>query len=93
MLYCAEFTSCTMFTILSQATETAQSSLFTGWDSSLVTGGTAAAVLAAIWAFIKVVRTVVGILFMLCVVFLVLEVCFDIDLSIWLQPLLQQFFA
>ena len=82
-----------MFSLLSHATEIAQSSLLNGWDSGLVTGGTAAAVLAALWVFIKVVRTVVGILFMLCVVFLVLKVCFDIDLSIWLQPLLQQFFA
>lgn len=78
-----------MFSFLSQAAETARSSLLSGWDSSLITGGTAAAVLAAIWAFIKVVRTVVGILFMLCVVFLVLKVCFDIDLSTWLQPLIR----
>lgn len=78
-----------MFSFLSQAAETAQSSLFSGWDSGLVTGGTAAAVLAALWVFIKVVRTVVGILFMLCVVYLVLKVCFDIDLSAWLQPLIR----
>ena len=79
-----------MFSFLSQAAETAQSSLFSGWDSGLVTGGTAAAVLAALWVFIKVVRTVVGILFMLCVVYLVLKVCFDIDLSAWLQPLIRR---
>lgn len=78
-----------MFSFLSQAAETARSSLFSGWDSGLVTGGTAAAVLAALWVFIKVVRTVVGILFMLCVIYLVLKVCFDIDLSAWLQPLIQ----
>lgn len=78
-----------MFSLLSQATETAQSSLLSGWDSGLVTSGTAAAVLAALWVFIKVVRTVVGILFMLCVVFLVLKVCFDIDLTSWLLPLLE----
>lgn len=81
-----------MFSLLSQAAETAQSSLLSGWDSGLVTGGTAAAVLAALWVFIKVVRTVVGILFMLCVVFLVLKVCFDIDLTSWLQPLLESCF-
>ena len=78
-----------MFSFLSQAAETARSSLFSGWDSGLVTGGTAAATLAALWVFIKVVRTVVGILFMLCVVYLVLKVCFDIDLSAWLQPLIR----
>lgn len=81
-----------MFSLLSQATETAQSSLLSDWDSGLVTGGTAAAVLAALWVFIKVVRTVVGILFMLCVVFLVLKVCFDIDLTSWLRPLLESCF-
>lgn len=78
-----------MFDFIAQASETAQNSLFNGWDPAVVTGGSAAAALAAIWAFIKVIRTVVGILFMLCVVFLVLKVCFDIDLSTWLQPLLQ----
>lgn len=78
-----------MFSFLSQAAETAQSSFLCGWDSGLVTGGTAAAALAALWVFIKVVRTVVGILFMLCVVYLVLKVCFDIDLSAWLQPLIR----
>ena len=78
-----------MFSFLSQAAETARSSLFSGWDSGLVTGGTAAAALAALCVFIKVVRTVVGILFMLCVVYLVLKVCFDIDLSTWLQPLIR----
>ena len=38
----------------------------------------------------RVIRTVVGILFMLCVTFLVLKVCFDIDITPWLQPLLKQ---
>lgn len=78
-----------MFDIIAQATESAQNSFFSGWDPAVVTGGSAAAVLAAIWAFIKVVRAVVGTLFMLCVVYLVLKVCFDIDLTACLQPLLQ----
>lgn len=76
-----------MFDFFAQASEATQSNLLSGWDPAVLTGGSAAAVLAAIWAFIKVIRTVVGILFMLCVVFLVLKVCFDIDLSAWLQRL------
>lgn len=79
-----------MINLLAQATESAANSFFSGWDPTVATGGTAAAALAAIWLLVKVVRTVVATLFMLCVVFLVLKVCFDIDISGWLQPLLQQ---
>ncbi|MBE6415324.1 MAG: hypothetical protein E7032_02195 [Akkermansiaceae bacterium] len=78
-----------MIPFLAEATETAFNSLFSGWDPAVTTGGTAAAALAAIWVFFKVVRTVVATLFMLCVVFLVLKVCFDIDLSSWLRPLFE----
>lgn len=80
-----------MFNFIAQATESAaqQSSMFSGWDPAITTGGTAAAVLGAIWVFFKVIRTVVATLFMLCVVFLVLKVCFDIDISGWLKPVLE----
>ena len=80
-----------MIQFLAQATESVAQSLFSGWDPAVVTGSTAAAVLGAIWVFFKVIRAVVATLFMLCVVFLVLKVCFDIDISTWLQPLLQEF--
>ncbi|MBP3500455.1 MAG: hypothetical protein J6J97_10245 [Akkermansia sp.] len=80
-----------MIQFLAQATESVSQSLFSGWDPAVVTGSTAAAVLGAIWVFFKVIRAVVATLFMLCVVFLVLKVCFDIDISTWLQPLLQEF--
>lgn len=78
-----------MISFLAQAAENISPSLFSGWDPSVVTGGTAAAVLGAIWVFFRVIRAVIATLFMLCVVFLVLKVCFDIDISTWLQPLLQ----
>ncbi len=79
-----------MIQFLAQATESVSQSLFSGWDPAVATGSTAAAVLGAIWVFFKVIRAVVATLFMLCVVFLVLKVCFDIDISTWLQPLLQE---
>ena len=80
-----------MIQFLAQATESVSQSLFSGWDPAVVTGSTAAAVRGGIWVFFKVIRAVVATLFMLCVVFLVLKDCFDIDISTWLQPLLQEF--
>ena len=75
--------------ILEQAWET----LSSGWDQGIGFGGTAATVLGAIWAFFRVIRTVVGTLFILCVVYLVLRICFDIDISTWLLPLFQNIAA
>lgn len=82
-----------MIHFLAQITENLTPSFFSGWDPAVTTGSTAAVVLGAIWVFFKVIRAVVATLFMLCVVFLVLKVCFDIDLSQWLQPLLQSVFS
>ena len=78
---------------MQQFLEQAWQGICSAWDPTIGTCGTAAAVLAAIWVFFRVIRTVVGILFMLCVTFLVLKVCFDIDLSPWLQPLLKEISA
>lgn len=78
-----------MIQLLGQASESISNSLFSGWDPAVTTGGTAAVVLGAIWVFFRVIRTVVATLFMLCVVFLVLKVCFNIDLSVWLRPLVE----
>ena len=78
-----------MIPFLAQAAEIISQPLFSGWDPAVTTGGTAAVVLGAIWVFFKVVRAVVATLFMLCVVFLVLKVCFDIDLSTWLRPVFE----
>ncbi|MBQ9830761.1 MAG: hypothetical protein IJO38_10505 [Akkermansia sp.] len=78
-----------MIPFLAQAAESISQPLFSGWDPAVTTGGTAAVVLGAIWVFFKVVRAVVATLFMLCVVFLVLKVCFDIDLSTWLRPVFE----
>ena len=80
-----------MIPFLAQAAESISQPLFSGWDPAVTTGGTAAVVLGAIWVFFKVIRAVVATLFMLCVVFRVMKVCFDIDISTWLQPLLQEF--
>ena len=80
-----------MLTILAQAAETAGSTLLSfDWDPALTTGGTTAAILGAVWVFFKVIRAIVGTLFMLCVTYLVLRVCFGIDLSAWILPLLGQ---
>ena len=59
----------------------------------MATCSVAAVVLAAIWLLFRIIRTVVAVLFILCVVFLVLKVCYDIDLSPWLQPLWQKITA
>ena len=85
-----------MLLFLAQAAESASSllsgwdSLLSGWDTSTATGGAAAAILGAVWVLFKVIRAVVGTLFMLCVVFLVLKVCCDIDISAWLGALAEQ---
>lgn len=78
---------------MQQFLEQAWQGICSAWDPTIGTCGTAAAVLAAIWVFFRVIRTVVGILFMLCVTFLVLKVCFDIDITPWLQPLLKEISA
>ena len=61
------------------------SSFFTGWDPAVASGVCAALALVGIWMFVRVVRTVAIVLFTLCVVFLVLKVGFDIDLSQYLD--------
>ena len=82
-----------MLQFIEQTWNGISNTLLSGWDSSIGTPGIAATVLAAIWVLFRVIRTVVGILFMLCVTFLVLKVCFDIDISPWLQPLLKEISA
>ena len=76
--------------VLEQAWQGICSALSNGWDPTIGTCGAAALVLAAIWVLFRVIRTAVAVLFVLCVVLLVLKVCFDIDLNPWLQPLLKQ---
>ena len=78
-----------MFDFLSQAFETLQNLLSNGWDSPVATGGAIAAVLAVIWIFIKVVRLVVGILLVILLTYLILLLCFDIDISHWLLHIFQ----
>ncbi len=57
------------------------SSFFTGWDPAVASGVCAAIALVGIWMFVRVVRTISIVAFTLCIVFLVLKVGFDIDLS------------
>ena len=61
------------------------SSSFTGWDPAVASGVCAAIALVGIWMFVRVVRTIAIVMFTLCVVFLVLKVGFDIDLSSYLD--------
>lgn len=82
-----------MIHFLAQASENISQTLFSGWDPAITTSGTAAVILGAIWVFFRVIRTVVATLFMLCVVFLVLKVCFNIDLSTWLKPIFETIMA
>ena len=78
-----------MTTWLSEITDTVQGLLLSGWDSPVMTCSIIAAVLAALWIFIKVVRLAVGILLVICLTYLILLLCFDIDISNWLQYLFQ----
>lgn len=61
------------------------SSFFTGWDPAVASGVCAAIALVGIWMFVRVVRTIAIVAFTLCIVFLVLKVGFDIDLSNYLN--------
>ncbi|MGN0836539.1 MAG: hypothetical protein ACI4OS_03780 [Akkermansia sp.] len=62
-----------------------------GWDGWLSSG--TAAVLAALWVFMKILRRILSTLFMLCVVYLVLKCCFGVDLTPWLEPLFRSLHA
>ncbi len=79
-----------MVHFLEQAWESIGSPLISDWDPTVSTCSIAAVVLAAIWLLFRIIRTVVAVLFVLCVALLVLKVCYDIDLSPWLQPVWQK---
>lgn len=57
-----------------------------GWAA-----GGAASGLAALWIFTKVIRKVVGTLFMFCMAYLVFKSCFDIDLAPMIKSLFGAF--
>ncbi len=61
------------------------SSFFTGWDPAVASGVCAAIALVGIWMFVRVVRTISIVAFTLCIVFIVLKVGFDIDLTSYLD--------
>ena len=58
-----------------------------GIDTSTLGGGGLAAAFGAAWVFFRVIRKVIGALFMLCVVYLVAKVAFGIDIAQYITPL------
>lgn len=58
-----------------------------GIDTSTLGGGGLAAAFGAAWVFFRVIRKVIGALFMLCVVYLVVKVAFGIDIAQYITPL------
>ncbi|MDO4816933.1 MAG: hypothetical protein Q3986_00710 [Akkermansia sp.] len=58
-----------------------------GIDTSTLGGGGLAAAFGAAWVFFRVIRKVIGTLFMLCVVYLVVKVAFGIDIAQYITPL------
>ena len=58
-----------------------------GIDTSTLGGGGLAAAFGAAWVFFRVIRKVIGTLFMLCVVYLVVKTAFGVDLAQYITPL------
>lgn len=50
------------------------------WDSGAVGGSTAAVALGVVWYFARIIRKIVGLLFMICVIYLTLRYACGIDL-------------
>lgn len=57
-------------------------------DGGTIGGGGAAAGLAAIWYFARIIRKIIATLFMFCVSYLVLKLGFNIDLAQYIMPLI-----
>lgn len=72
---------------LADAAPAADAHTIFGIDASTLGGGGAAAVFGAAWVFFRVIRKVIGALFMLCVVYLVLKTAFGIDIAHYITPL------
>ena len=58
-----------------------------GIDTSTLGGGGLAAAFGAAWVFFRVIRKVIGTLFMLCVVYLVMKTAFGVDIAQYITPL------
>lgn len=58
-------------------------------DVTTWSGGTLAVVLGALWLFTRILRKIVGFAFMLCVIYLVVKVAFDVDLAEYVLPMLE----
>ena len=75
-----------MLHTLCQLADAAPHTIF-GIDPSTLGGGGLAAVFGAAWIFFRVIRKVIGALFMLCVVYLVVKTAFGVDLAQYITPL------
>ena len=75
-----------MLHTLCQLADTVPHTIF-GIDTSTLGGGGLAAAFGAAWIFFRVIRKVIGALFMLCVVYLVAKTAFGVDLAQYITPL------
>ena len=75
-----------MLHTLCQLADAAPHTIF-GIDASTLGGGGLATVFGTAWMFFRVVRKVIGTLFMLCVVYLVVKVAFGVDIAQYVTPL------
>lgn len=71
-----------------QGAEAAQSGWFSHVGFDGMGAGGAAAGLAGVWFFFKVIRKVVATLFMFCISYLVCKCCFGVDISGLVTPFL-----
>ena len=75
-----------MLHVLCQLADAAPHTIL-GIDASTLGGGGLAAAFGAAWVFFRVIRKVIGALFMLCVVYLVVKTAFGVDLAQYVTPL------
>lgn len=80
-------TLCQIAGTLADAAPAAEPNTIFGVAASTLGGGGAAAVFGAAWFFFRVIRKIIGTLFMLCVVYLVAKTAFGIDIAQYITPL------
>lgn len=82
-----------MMTLLCEAVQPAAEqasgmfSLFNHVDGTTLGSGGAAAGLAAIWYFARIIRKIIATLFMFCISYLILKLGMDVDLAQYIMPL------
>lgn len=70
------------------AEQGSQTGFFGALGADGISAGGAAAGLAGVWIFFKVIRKVVATLFMFCIAYLVCKCCFGVDISGLVTPFL-----